>query len=134
MNKSNSKFIVAALCAFFISACAPATPEQQVYDAAQYVQKGDVELVKAAEKIDADNASSAQRHMNKAMKDYDKAVVLLADASLPESQEGVVDAMKKGMEHLENALKAIEKEDYEKAEEQYSMAQSAFDAAGNMLN
>lgn len=134
MTKSNFNYLLGVLCAFLIAACAPATPKEQLYSAAQYVEKGDVELVKAAEKIDADNASSARRHFNKAMKDYDKAIVLFADASLPESQEGVVDALKEGMDHLENAVRAMERDDYEKANEQYLMAQSAFEAAGNMLD
>jgi len=103
-------------------------------DAAKYMNKGYAEIGKVVNKLDDDKEKSAMRHFNKAMKDFNKAVEYYAKATLPPEDQPAVEALKKGLDALDKCVKALEKNDQSKAQQEYDAAQNYFAEAASLLD
>lgn len=105
------------------------------YETAVYaMNKGYAELGKVVNKLAEDKESSAIRHFNDAMIDFDMAVEYYAKAELPAADKDAIEALKKGLEALQVATDAMEKGDMAVAQEEYDAAQNYFSAASSLMD
>jgi hypothetical protein len=111
------------------------TDAEYHYDnAVHYMNKGYAEIGKVEKKLDENKASSATRHFNKALKDFDNALVNYSKAALPAEDKPAIKALQKGLKALEKTTKNLEKNDYVSAQNNYDMAQSYFAQASILLD
>jgi hypothetical protein len=116
-------------------ASAESTDAEKNYDkAVKEMEKGYAEMGKVVNKLDADKDKAAVRHFNKALKDFDNAVVYLGKAEFPADEQPAVDSISKGLAALEKAVKEYEKNDLDKAQQYYDEAQGDFAQASYILD
>jgi len=106
-------------------------PEHEYEEAENHMNKAYAELGKVA---DATTDKSAYKHLNKALKEFSDAEVHLAKADLPASDKPAIDAMKKGLDALQKCVKALEKNDMAKAQQQCDMVKGYFALASELLD
>ncbi len=111
-----------------------ASAESDYDKAAKEMQKGYAEIGKVVNDLDYDKGKSAEKHFNKAMGDFDKAVEHFVIASLPEEDQAAVGQLKKGLDALKKAVKEIEKNNMDKAQEYYDTAHGYFAQAADILD
>ena len=131
-----SRMIIAGALAsmlIFAGGCA-STPEQDYDMAVKEMQKGYAEIGKVVNDLNDDKEKAAERHFNKALKDFDQAFVYLAKAELPADEQSAVDSLKKGFDALEKAVKELEKNDVDKAQSYYDEAQGYFAQASFIMD
>lgn len=108
--------------------------ERQYEDAVYFMNKGYSELGKVVNKLAEDESSSAMRHFNDAIMDFDLAVEYFAKAALPSTDKDAIEALKKGLDALQESTRAMEKGDMADAQEDYDAAQNYFAAASALVN
>lgn len=133
LGKATLPGLLASLL-FLAFAAGPAladSPEHEFEEAEKYMDKGYAALGKVA---DATSDKSAYRHLNKALKEFSDAEVHLAKADLPASDKPAIDAMKKGLTALQKCVKALEKNDMSKAEQECDATEDYFAEASALLD
>lgn len=126
---------ISSLAMIGMASCNTAKSPSQLLDkASSEMVKGYEELDKVDEKFFADKEKSAKKHLNKAMKHFDNAVVYLAQAELSDDDKPAVSELKSGLDSLEKCVKALEADDLETAQKLYAEAQQHFDEARSLLN
>jgi len=103
-------------------------------DAAYFMNKGYSELGKVVNKLADDKESSAQRHFNDAMTDFNLAIEYFAKATLPDGDKQAIDSLKKGLDALQESTRAMEKGDMADAQADYDAAQNYFAAASTLMD
>ena len=133
-NKVNWAAIMTMLVALAACTTQSTGPEAALDKAVVLMNSGYTELGKVANNLDQDQLSSAKRHFNKAMKDFDKAIEYFAAGVLPAEDKPAIDELKKGFSELEKCVKALERNAIDMAQTYYDRAQTHFSSAAVLLD
>lgn len=127
--------IAGALASMLIFASGyAATPEHERDKAVKEMQKGYAELGKVVNDLNEDKEKAAERHFNRALKDFNKGIVYFAKAELPADDQAAVEFIKKGLDALEKTVKELEKNNLDKAQEYYDESQGYFAQASFIMD
>jgi len=109
------------------------TPDKLMDEANSSMQSGYEALDKMTGDLIKDDSKGAAKQLNKAIKHFDQATVYLAQAELPEADQPAVSQLQKGLDALEQCVKALEGSDMDKAQTLYVQARQHFEGARSLL-